>query len=441
MATSIFHGEPGSYKTSSAIWFTILPALEAGRLVVTNIEGMKPLDVIEKAIGKKFPPSAQLWRISTQNEEGNLLIRNFFSWLPICALLVIDEVQGVYPNDRTFKPELLKRINPETISTLPPEYLAEYKSRLDLIKPDHLEDGDVDDLGAALFDENGHIIYPKDLSDSFMRHRKYQWDIVVCTPDISEVHSIIRSVTQKAYGHRSCDDIGRIIPYYKRRPRILPHNPKQNGATVRHNDTYYHLKVPVQVHEFYKSTATGAFNESASGRTPLQDPMVIISALVVIVTICYWVWFIDDKVTDKEVVSGVLVEAAAPVLQTVGQVDAQNPDSSDVPQTRKDVLSYADSLGLPYKATEIYLSGVQDVYSENRFLMHRQYFFDLIVGSKTYAIDGEQLASLGFELEYKSDCLVYVRSSKTTIPAICPPKESLNYEQEPKGQQPSVSLL
>ena len=39
MASSIFHGAPGSFKSASATWFEVLPALRKGRLVVTNIEG------------------------------------------------------------------------------------------------------------------------------------------------------------------------------------------------------------------------------------------------------------------------------------------------------------------------------------------------------------------------------------------------------------------
>ncbi len=38
MAATIFHGAPGSYKSSSAVWFELLPALREGRLVVLSIK-------------------------------------------------------------------------------------------------------------------------------------------------------------------------------------------------------------------------------------------------------------------------------------------------------------------------------------------------------------------------------------------------------------------
>ena len=55
MAVYFRHGSNGSYKTAYAVWFEILPALRNGRVVVTNIEGMKPLEKIESLLGEKFP--------------------------------------------------------------------------------------------------------------------------------------------------------------------------------------------------------------------------------------------------------------------------------------------------------------------------------------------------------------------------------------------------
>ncbi|WP_411673631.1 zonular occludens toxin domain-containing protein [Vibrio campbellii] len=42
MAVIFRHGSNGSYKSAYATWFEILPALREGRLVVTNIEGLRP---------------------------------------------------------------------------------------------------------------------------------------------------------------------------------------------------------------------------------------------------------------------------------------------------------------------------------------------------------------------------------------------------------------
>ena len=96
MSVKIYHGPAGSYKTSSAVWFELLPALRAGRIVVTNVEGMYPLSYIEKALGEKFPASARLYRVSSQSDKGRRLWRSWFHWMPIGSFVLIDEVQDVY---------------------------------------------------------------------------------------------------------------------------------------------------------------------------------------------------------------------------------------------------------------------------------------------------------------------------------------------------------
>ena len=444
MATVINHGAPGSYKTSSALWFEVLEALKSGRLVITNIEGMKSLETIQTELDIVFPDSALLWRISTQNPTGLALMRNFFSWAPIGALILIDEVQGVYPStkvDKTFKIEQLTRLKIEQFVSLPDEFKAEFYRRLESIKPDALEDGDTDDIGLSLFDDQGHIIYPNDLSDAFNRHRKYNWDIYCCTPDIGEVHSVVRGVAEIAHSYKSNDAIGRLIPKYRRRPRIFPHKPQASGLTVSKSDHVFFRKVPVDVHKLYKSTATGSHNDQSKGKTPLSDPKIVGSFVLVFCCIAYYVWYFvghfGDKAPDPQVLdqaaSAVSVDAKAPVRSPV--------DTSHTLEAGEDVPPYADVLGLPYGASIIYLSGINTVYSDNRFVLDRQYFFELVIRDKTFSVTGDLIASLGFEIEYQSECLVYLRSAKGNHFATCPPRESKDYVEDKAAQNDSEPLL
>jgi len=54
MAITIRTGANGSYKSAYTSYFTILAALKAGKVVVTNIEGMQPLKSIEKRLNIRF---------------------------------------------------------------------------------------------------------------------------------------------------------------------------------------------------------------------------------------------------------------------------------------------------------------------------------------------------------------------------------------------------
>ncbi|MBF4290239.1 zonular occludens toxin domain-containing protein, partial [Vibrio anguillarum] len=68
-------------------------ALKAGRVVVTNIEGMQPLDAIQKRLDIEFPSTTRLIRIFSRDAEGIELWQHFFCWCPLGALIVIDECQ------------------------------------------------------------------------------------------------------------------------------------------------------------------------------------------------------------------------------------------------------------------------------------------------------------------------------------------------------------
>ena len=87
MATIIRHGAAGSYKSACAVWFDLLPALREGRTVVTNIQGMRKVEQIEKALSERFPPSARIISIYSTSEKGRYLWQNYYNWLPIGAMV------------------------------------------------------------------------------------------------------------------------------------------------------------------------------------------------------------------------------------------------------------------------------------------------------------------------------------------------------------------
>ncbi|MDT9693808.1 zonular occludens toxin domain-containing protein, partial [Streptomyces sp. P9(2023)] len=63
MAITIRTGANGSYKSSYVAYYVILEALKAGRVVVTNLEGMEPLDIIQERLDIEFPTTTRLIRI------------------------------------------------------------------------------------------------------------------------------------------------------------------------------------------------------------------------------------------------------------------------------------------------------------------------------------------------------------------------------------------
>ena len=175
MAVYFRHGSNGAYKSAYVVWFEILPALRAGRIVVTNVEGLKPLEEIEKILGEKFPVTAKLIRIFSRSETGVWLWQNWFNWMPCTALVVIDECQDLYTADVGFKREKSQAVPFENFKDkLPDGFNDLFHECWGKIDVDNLQPGDQDDIGEVETDEQGRILYPFNFYGAFMRHRKYQ---------------------------------------------------------------------------------------------------------------------------------------------------------------------------------------------------------------------------------------------------------------------------
>ncbi|MGR5499038.1 zonular occludens toxin domain-containing protein, partial [Vibrio diabolicus] len=166
----------GSYKSACAVWFDLLPALREGRICITNIHGMQPLEVIEQRLGEKFPDTARLIRISSRNPEGFELWKYFFCWAPIGAFILIDECQQIFSVNAGFKmANIHKRPFTDFEPHLPEGFSELFHSRWLTIDTSSLDNGEIDDCQRTRFDEQGRIIYPENFNNAFMEHRHYNW--------------------------------------------------------------------------------------------------------------------------------------------------------------------------------------------------------------------------------------------------------------------------
>tara|TARA_R110002167_G_scaffold231963_2_gene437177 strand:+ start:14497 stop:15876 length:1380 start_codon:yes stop_codon:yes gene_type:complete len=436
MATKVFHGPPGSYKSSTAMWFEIVPALRSGRVVVTNLQGIKTLEEIQRELKEVFPNTARLLRISIGNDSGMLLMRNFFHWLPIGALIFLDEIQDVYPNDKSFKVSDYDYKHEGYFDNhLPKDFIELYHVEQRKIKSSIDVSDYLDDIGESLFDERDYLRYPRTLRECFMRHRHYNWDILLATPDIKEISSFVRSVCEVAYCHSSKDAIP--IPYYKRRPRILEHLPKTNGTSAGKNDIVKFKKVPLDVFKLYKSTATGRSTKSGAGQSPFSLSIGLGFTFIVAYIFYMVFFFFDDEkpqVVEKKSLyqstETVKVSPSASLYQTsnskVNGIAQENNNALDSVSFRHVSVSTLTqvnrSLNLPFQASKIYLNGVNTVYySRNR--LSRDYVFTLHIDDEVFNIDGQSLIDMGYKVFYKSSCLVELRDDVGSNYVTCEPRK------------------
>lgn len=434
MAIIIEHGHNGSYKSSSVIWFRLLPALREGRVVVTNVAGMFPLHRIEEFLGEKFPETARLFRVSSQDPKSQQLWHIWHHWMPIGAFVFIDECQDIYDRDVfSGKPEFNLKPIDYYDSVLPADFIQLFKDTLDSFKPDNLDDCDIDDTGRVVFDDQGKIIYPTTPQESFMRHRHFNWDVVLATPNIRSIPVPVRACCEVAFAYSSKDSFA----FSKRKPRIYEHNPLDNGIPTKQSVTFKR-RVPVAVHRLYKSTQTGSITKSGQSTGPLSSFKVRITLFGLIPSLLALFIYLVYGIVNPEPASA---EKAADVVSTQG--DTASAGAVAVPVSDADdrtALVGAPSRGflMPYRITELFVTGSSGALYNGRF--EGLVIFSGIRGKDELAFNSDDLVNLGYRVDYLGDCYSVVTDrGGRTIVVNCAPR--IVKPEDPKSSKPDMAVM
>ena len=239
-----------------------------------------------------------------------------------------------------------------------------------------------------------------------MRHRHYNWDIVLATPDIKEVSGFIRSVCEAAFAHTSKDSAP--FPYFKRRPKVLEHLPSGNGTVTKKGDIVTNRKIPLDVFKIYKSTATGQNTKSGAGSSPITLS-IILGACVFVACISFVIYIFFFRTSHVEVNknSSVSVHIASPENSVkVPAKDIQKDIHSNTSRVNpKTLFKDVGSLTLPYSADAIYLTGINKVYKLNQRVT-AQYVFLLRIGQDEFSVNSSDLVVMGYRISFKSDSVV-----------------------------------
>ncbi|NOH73351.1 zonular occludens toxin [Vibrio pectenicida] len=442
MAVYFRHGSNGSYKTAYAVWFEILPALRSGRVVVTNIEGIKPLKTIESLLGEKFPVGARLVRLFTRKQSGIELWQNWFNWMPVNALVVIDECQDIFAPEVGFKREkALKRPIEDFTDSLPDDFLELFYERWGMADTTDLDDGDIDDVGETQLDDKGRLLYPDNYYGAFMRHRKYQWDIILLTPDFTSIPRWMLGCATDAFSHTSTDTFFR-----KRKPRIYNHRPKSSKtapSTRQDLASCVNKKIPLDVFALYQSTGTGGFNASKADISILKSPKFIFAITVAVVALANFAreaYAIYNRNNDN------LPQASVEKTDTM-QATAQNGDSQSLDdnaacsqgangvancngsnenshQVSFDAVNpFYRSFPIFNNAKSVHLTSVVQVRHEQFITFDYRFRIDKADGS--YYIGSQVLSAYGYEFAYIDDCLIEVHFDNTSRMLSCPPRQTI----------------
>lgn len=389
MAIKIHHGPNGSYKTSGAVWDDAVPAAKAGRLIITNIRGMSSERF--HSLFPDLPDTFDLQYIDHETQDGMDKIRTWFQWVPRNAFLIFDEAQTLFPQKWTDK----------------------YVERFDY-------PGGMDAAKAA--------DRPMNFLDAWTRHRHWNWDVILTTPNIKYVHTDIRQTSEAAYQHSNLMLLGKwmkklVAKDYKE----AMHSAQENKAPTDGSNIVALRKIDKRVFQLYDSTATGQHRDTMAGKNALASPRVVI-LLGVLVAVFGTLYYRNGASMFSNPVSvGTPKPAATPVQAPSVQDPASGtkPDSGRVPdkQVPQAVVVVPTD---PFGAYDITIKG--SIWSETKGIT---FVFQMAKDQHTFAQTTRDLVDAGYQIFAKGSCaaeLVY-NGQKRTVACLGSPARSSGEER------------
>ncbi|WP_159656621.1 zonular occludens toxin domain-containing protein [Vibrio atypicus] len=450
MAITIRTGANGSYKSAYTAYFRIYNALKAGRVVVTNIEGMQPLSEIEKLMGVEFPSTSRLFRITSRDESGVFLWTHFFCWCPLGALIVIDECQDIYSKNIGFDMKKVKYKPLEEFITkdgcqdglLPAEYKNFFYSRYVPADMSALEASETDDRGVAEYDEQGRIIYPHTFNEGFMRHRKYNWDIELLSPDWKQIDSGIKACGEQNFYHKGRDQFFWAV----RKPFIWKHDKSVSTPVIpKTKDVNLTTqKIPLDAFLLYKSTSTGVAKKAGAMNTLFRNPKVI--GVFLLFFLCMgWAIneisnrFVSTDETNTQTQASQLVNAS--LEQTQGRTQTSNQgagllrDGRDSNQVNNNGYVSSVYIGeiLPLEGIQkAFVTGVNHAIKIRSNKRHFEHYISVeaVASDGIYSINQDFFKAYDITYQVLDECLLKLTRDDKSKVITCKPLEVLRKEKE-----------
>ncbi len=363
MSIKIHHGANGSYKTSGAIQDDAVPALKAGRVVVTNIRGFTLERVL--AVYPDLPETANIINLDFDNTEDLNRMRTWWQWVPQGAFVIFDETQLLFP--KSWKDSDLK--------------LFDYTGGIDQAKIDNR---------------------PINWLDAWTRHRHFGWDVVLTTPNITYIRDDIRATCEMAYKHSNMAAIG-----WKGRYKEAMHLPTQNVPSGDFVNEY--KKIKQETFKLYESTATGSVRDTTAGKSLLRSPKLL---FFIALPICIFIYIISTgKANPLAVLQNHGNNNQSHVQSTAADSNVHSVSNNS--GSHSAMVNQASSVLTPYAEQSIYINAV--LKNKKRFL------YSFIIESETHQLtqNSDELRLSGYKVLYISDCVAKLTYGDQTRMVTC----------------------
>jgi len=385
----VHHGSPGSYKTFALVQRVLIPALQAGRVVVTNIRGFNDIDRIRTAYNCDIPDSASIMYLEPDTEGFQLMAR-FFHWAPAGALIAMDEGQRVYPT----------RLKSFDMHDQPDNIVISDSSGQQLVNA-----------------ETGlPICRPATVEIAFDQHRHYNWDIYISTPNIAKIHGEIRKVVEWAYRHRNNSG---LLPWYKNTWTEFRHDSEQSGKSISHySGAPKRYKADPRAFGCYQSTATGTAKNTTENISIFRDPKLRFVAVVFVLAISFVIYnlsaaagrFSSNSVPDSVTVDPVVAPTNTQVSRQGSDVRTRDDRDKFSLQTR---LARSTDLASLFTDNPVYYTGNVD---------SSDYLFEVHTDKGVHHFRTSDLIHLGFQVRRAQGSFVHLDWQGIAIYAFTKPR-------------------
>ncbi len=362
-----------------------------GRVVVTNVRGLDDRDrvvkVIERVKKKEVPDTFDLIHQPDDTSEDKDKWAKWFHWAPKGALLLVDEGQDIWR--KSWRDGDLKKFD--------------YPGGPDKAK----EDG-----------------RPETFRQAFEKHRHYNWDMVLTTPNIKQIRPDIRECSEGAFKHKNQALVG-----LKGRYLEGFHTAESNGNPSDFIGAPKRKKVPPYVFELYQSTATGEIRDSEAGISIWKDTkfLGLVALLVVVLALVTYMGppsFWKSKEPGGEKVGAVqgagqngVARNGQSMAAPVG--GAQTGSKNRSAGGRVSGGGLVDQIAVLRSRNVWYVGGFDvDMGATGKRAI---YFFELVAEDETAGavIDSDSLAKMGISVHRISRCLMELRKKGETVYARC----------------------
>lgn len=208
----------------------------AGRVIVTNVRGVSRERVLEEF--PDLPETFDVIHVDDKTSEGREKWARWFHWVPHGAFLFIDEVQDIWP--KSWREANIRALD--------------YPGGVDMATKDDR---------------------PKDWEQAFDKHRHFNWDMTLTTPNYNKVREDVKGVADMAYKHKDLALLGWTGRYIEG-----AHAADDSGKNASDFVNVQRKKVPEYVFRLYDSTATGVHSTTKSGFNLFKNPRIVLLLVV-----------------------------------------------------------------------------------------------------------------------------------------------------------------